>query len=281
MGKPKKYKTTSGMGYIPAISSNDVNDAIYNISRHLMNYGRNYSPSKGVGLNGREPVESMAQATYLTPRNIQKRKFLEAGYTEASKDYGLVKKAVGNRNIPVYQKRPDDEKRESLIAIGNINTEWFGNDKAELVHAGSYPTAVYINPENSKIYQKAWDLNDYGGTTGSAKYYNPIKSLKANIIDKIGSPVVVTSGISEVENRNIKGALESVLDDFMYNKGLIRYRDTIEEKIPLNNNRGEPMYNLDGSRVYMTDKKPFTYYGLPEVQVFAKRKRSLESGGKK
>jgi hypothetical protein len=215
----------------------------------------------------------MAQATYLIPRNIQKQKFLEVGYTEAPRDYGLVKKAVGDRNIPVYQKRPDDEKRENLIAIGNIDTEWFGKDKAELRHAGSYPTAVYINPENSKVYQKAWDLNDYGGNTGTAKAYNPMRKLEANVIDKIGSPVVVTSGISEVDNENIRGSLESVLDDFMYNKGLTRYRDYIKEEIPMNNIHGEPMYNPDGTRVYMTDMKPFTYYGLPEVTVYGKMKK--------
>lgn len=262
---------------IPTAFSKDLNDAIFNISRHLMQYGRNKSVLAPINTEfniiDNEPIESMAQATYLTPRNIQKQKFLEVGYTEAPRDYGLVKKAVGDRNIPVYQKRPDDEKRENLIAIGNIDTEWFGKDRAELRHAGSYPTAVYINPENSKVYQKAWDLNDYGGNTGTAKAYNPMRKLEANVIDKIGSPVVVTSGISEVDNENIRGSLESVLDDFMYNKGLTRYRDYIKEEIPMNNIHGEPMYNPDGTRVYMTDMKPFTYYGLPEVTVYGKMKK--------
>lgn len=263
---------------VPTTFSKDLNDAIFNISRYLMQYGRNKSglapTSIEFNIIDNEPVESMAQATYLTPRNIQKQKFLEAGYTEAPRDYGLVKKAVGDRNIPVYQKRPDEEKRENLIAIGNINTEWFGKDRAELRHAGSYPTAIYINPENSKVYQKAWDLNDYGGNTGTSKAYSPIRKLEANIIDKIGSPVVVTSGISEVDNENIKGSLESVLDDFMYSKGLTRYRDYIKEEIPMNSIHGEPMYNLDGTRVYMTDIKPFTFYGLPEVTVYSNTKKN-------
>lgn len=262
---------------VSATFSKNLNDAIFNISRYLMQYARNNSvlapTSSRFDIIDKEPIESMAQATYLTPRNLQKQKFLEAGYTEAPKDYGLVRKAVGDRNIPVYQKRPDDEKRENLIAIGNIDTEWFGKDRAELRHAGSYPTAIYINPENSKVYQKAWDLNDYGGNTGTAKAYSPIRKLEANIIDKIGSPVVVTSGISEVDNENIKGSLESVLDDFMYSKGLTRYRDYIKEEIPMNNIHGDPMYNLDGTRVYTADIKPFTFYGLPEVTVYGKKKK--------
>lgn len=87
---------------------------------------------------------------------LKKRVFLRDNYIEdKSKDYGLVKKAVGTRDIPIYQRAPDDEKRENLIPIGNIYNRWYGKPKAELIHAGSYPTAIYINPNTKKNISKS------------------------------------------------------------------------------------------------------------------------------
>ena len=67
-----------------------------------------------------EPSFGTAQATYLMPRDAQRQKFLETGYIDGSPgDYGLVKKAVGKRNLPVFQTAPDSITRDELIPIGN------------------------------------------------------------------------------------------------------------------------------------------------------------------
>jgi len=61
-----------------------------------------------VTTNRYEPTGSVAQATYLLPRVLQKREFLRHGYILGKKDdYGLVKKAVAGRNLPIYQTAPD------------------------------------------------------------------------------------------------------------------------------------------------------------------------------
>ena len=109
------------------------------------------------------------QRTYLLGREEQRKEFLNAGYIEGKEgDYGLVRKAVGDRNIPIYQRAPDVAKREDLVPIGNIDNKYYPK-KGELIHAGHYPTALYYNYQDNKLYQKAWDLNDYGGNTGYAK----------------------------------------------------------------------------------------------------------------
>lgn len=270
--RKKQPVTTGGAGYVPQIHSSDfIDNIIFNLSKHLMYIAAYGMPSPSTGYT--EPFESMAQASYLTPRNIQKERFIRAGYTENPKDYGLVKKAVGNRNIPVYQKKPDDEKRENVIPIGNLSNRWYGQLNARLIHPGHFPSTIYINPENSKLYQKAWDLNDYGGGTGAYNRYPEIGKLIANIADKIGSPTVVTSGISRINEEDIDDNFrDAILDPFMKSKGLTRYEDYIEEKYPQYGIDGNPIYNLDGSRLYYVHKNPFTFYGLPEVIIKPRKK---------
>ena len=225
-----------------------------------------------------------AQRTYFMDRDSQKRIFLRDGYIEdTSKNYGLVKKAVNNRNIPIYQMAPDDEKRENLIPIGNIYDKWHGKDNARLIHAGSYPTAIYINPNTKKIYQKAWDLNDYGtsvGGNGASSTYTGFEKLKANLADKLGSPVVVTSGISEVGDINdlfnnpYNKDIIKMVDDFYKSKGLKRFTNIKEDQ--LNDISGKPMIDLDGKPVIF--KSYYQDYALPEVIITGKRKRKTLSG---
>ena len=258
----------------------------HNVSTLLMDIGRGQLstiPStdyKHIGYDG-----GTAQRTYFMDRDSQKRIFLRDGYIEdTSKNYGLVKKAVNNRNIPIYQRAPDDEKRENLIPIGNVYNYWYGKPEADLIHAGSYPTAIYINPNTKKIYQKAWDLNDYGDSAegnGASSKYTGFKKFKANLSDKLGSPVVVTSGISEVGDFNDlfndpgKENIIKMVDDFYKSKGLRRFITNIKKE-QLNDFYGNPVIDLDRKPVIF--ESYYQDYALPEVIITGKRKRKTLSG---
>lgn len=257
----------------------------HNVSTFLMDLGRGQltdiptSDYQTISYDG-----GTAQRTYFMDKDSQKRIFLKDNYIEdKSKDYGLVKKAVGDRDIPIYQRAKDDEKRENLIPIGNIYDEWYGKEKARLIHAGSYPTAIYINPNTKKIYQKAWDLNDYGnsaGGNGAGSRYTGFRKLKANLADKLGSPVVVTSGISEVGdfndlfNNSAKKDIIKMVDDFYKSKGLRRFTNIKKEQ--LNDISGKPMIDINGKPIMV--ESYYQDYGLPEVIITGKRKRKTLSG---
>lgn len=45
--------------------------------------------------------------------------------------------------------------------LGNIDNTWYGSIDTELDNAASNPSALYID-KDGRLYQKAWDLNDYG-----------------------------------------------------------------------------------------------------------------------
>lgn len=257
----------------------------HNVSTLLMDIGRGQLstiPStdyKHIGYDG-----GTAQRTYFMDRDSQKRIFLRDGYIEdTSKNYGLVKKAVNNRNIPIYQRAPDDEKRENLIPIGNVYNYWYGKPEADLIHAGSYPTAIYINPNTKKIYQKAWDLNDYGdsaGGNGASSKYTGFRKFKANLSDKLGSPVVVTSGISEIGDintlykRSDTKDIIKMVDNFYESKGLKRFTNVKEEQ--LNDINGKPMIDINGKPIMF--ESSYQDYALPEVIIIGKRKRKTLSG---
>ena len=257
----------------------------HNVSTLLMDIGRGQLstiPStdyKHIGYDG-----GTAQRTYFMDRDSQKRIFLRDGYIEdTSKNYGLVKKAVNNRNIPIYQRAPDNEKRENLIPIGNVYNYWYGKPEADLIHAGSYPTAIYINPNTKKIYQKAWDLNDYGdsaGGNGASSKYTGFRKFKANLSDKLGSPVVVTSDISEVGDinalykRSDTKDIIKMVDNFYESKGLKRFTNVKKEQ--LNDINGKPMIDINGKPIMF--ESSYQDYALPEVIITGKRKRKTLSG---
>lgn len=195
----KKYQY-GGPGYF--LPKNNLQqkfkDKLYNLSRRIMATANNVKDINYDTLPNGEPLEGVAQTTYLLPRHLQKEKFLEYGYKESPGDYGLVKKAVGNRKLPVYQKNPDVISRNELQVVGNPNyTVWFGNSTEALTHAGNYPSAIY-HDDQGNLYQKSWDLNDYGGGTGAYTWYSPKEKMMADIGDIIGSPVVVTTGFRPI-----------------------------------------------------------------------------------
>lgn len=262
-------------------------DAIkHNVSTFIMDLGR--GSLKSIPTSDYEHITydgGTAQRTYFMDRDSQRRVFLKDNYIEdKSKDYGLVKRAVGNRDIPIYQRAKDDEKRENLIPIGNIYNRWYGKPKAMLIHAGSYPTTIYINPKNKKIYQKAWDLNDYGndaGGKGAGSRYKGFDKFRANLADKLGSPVVVTSGISEVGDINdlYRNGFDTddiikMLDSFYNSKGLKRFTNVKLEE--LHDFKGNLVRNINGKP--LTINTYYQDYALPEVIITGKRKRKTLSG---
>lgn len=220
-----------------------------------------------------------AQRTYLLPRHEQKDIFLEDGYIEDNKkDYGLVKKAVGNRNLPVYQTAPDVIDRSKLIPIGNTygyNSKGFINPKVDLVHAENHPSTIYLGTDG-KFYQKAWDLNDYGGTDGGrSSKYSGIYKLGSNILDAIGSPTVVTTGYQMVTNPwGNKGTDYypngvTIQDLFGYSDDGYPYSSTIGTMLDdFLAKRGLHRENINGKYIY----------ALPEIVITGKRKRKTLSG---
>ena len=195
----KKYQY-GGPGYF--LPKNNLQQKfkgkLYNLSRRIMATANGVKDINYDTLPSGEPLEGVAQTTYLLPRHLQKEKFLEYGYKESPGDYGLVKKAVGNRKLPVYQKNPDVISRNELQVVGNPDyTVWFGNSTEALTHAGNYPSAIY-HDDQGNLYQKSWDLNDYGGGTGAYTRYSPKEKMMADIGDIIGSPVVVTTGFRPI-----------------------------------------------------------------------------------
>ena len=220
-----------------------------------------------------------AQRTYLLPRREQKDIFLEDGYIEGDeKDYGLVKKAVGNRNLPVYQTAPDVIDRSKLIPIGNTygyDSKGFINPKVDLIHAENHPSTIYLGTDG-KFYQKAWDLNDYGGTDGGrSSEYSGIYKLGSNILDAIGSPTVVTTGYQMITNPwGNKGTDYypngvTIQDLFGYSDDGYPYTSTIGEMLDdFQAKRGLHRENINGKYIYT----------LPEIVITGKRKRKTLSG---
>lgn len=142
---------------------------------------------------------STPQSAFLLDRDIQRQYMIDNGFTEAPGDYGLVRKAVGDRNIPVYQQMSDAITRDKLTPIGNLfnygngfsDPAWLANS-SPFEDAGDYPTALYVDKDGN-FYQKAWDLNDYSGTTGRYGVG----------LDLVGNPVVVTTGFQPVDKSKI------------------------------------------------------------------------------
>lgn len=244
------------------------------ISRKIMNMGENWAfPSDFE--DGADLSKSTAQDTYLLPRNVQRAVFLNRGYNTAPKDYGLVEKAVNRRNIPVYQKAPDDISRDKVVPMLNVMAEdtitetenWFGRPNAKLEDPGSFPTTFYISTDGKKIYQKGWDLNDYEDTTGRW-YQSKLKRAAAKGIDLVGNPTVVTTGISEVGNlTDLYKEYPELVEDILASKGLVLLFNVNAEE--------EPLYTKDGELIGVTHKSGYVP-SLPEVTITGKRRKKVK-----
>lgn len=246
-----------------------LENLLYNTSRYIMGRGIPSANKRGA-----------AQNTYLLPRRLQQKKFLEAGYINGTPgDYGLVAKAVGNNNFPVFQTAPDVISRDQLVVIGNPST----NDassypipaKRELYHAGYYPSALYIDNDYN-VYRKSWDLNDYGNSTGSAGTQYGSKQWQANLLDIIGSPTVVTTGFQPVINTkdnsqinlfDLYNSNDPIAKKFIKDRGLVPYY----EEVPID--FGDEVNNMWKENGWKRPtRKTLTMFTLPEVIVTAKSK---------
>lgn len=154
--------------------------------------------------------------TYLYNKDDQANAFEANGYILGRPgDYGLVQRAVGNRNLPVYQMYEDEVVRDSLNPIGNftfedrhaeyipgLDKESRGNRNVDLQ---GHPVAVYKHKRTGDVYAKAWDLTDFGESSAgkgerSGWKYSGIYQKAANFLDLIGNPSVITTGFVKVDN---------------------------------------------------------------------------------
>lgn len=231
-------------------------------SRNLMELGRS-------GLLDTEGL-NVAQDSYLVPtRAIQAKMFADAGYArdynaEKNKDYGLVKKGVGNRNIPIYSRTNPNfgKQRKDLVVLGNSYN--MDNVDKPLVHAGSYPSAIYSDNEGN-IYINSWDLNDYGadaaGNTGDLNaHYGSFRKKLAKAVDIIGNPTVVTTGYQRALDNN-KPIKISNYNDY-YDLTQNGYTEAIKE-------------SLDNWMEKQGVELNEVGYGSPLVEIVGKRKYSL------
>ncbi len=254
----------------------------HNTSDLIMQAGRNIGTGKVIDItDSNNNYRNPAQTTYLLPRNLQEKVFLNRGYIKGiPNDYGLVKKAVGNRNIPVYQTSEDDIDRSQLTPIGsdtNVSTIFELRPGTRLYHAGSYPTAYYVDNISGDVYSKSWDLNDYGdGGGGNGRKYGK-KQFLANLIDKIGSPTVVTTGFKKNYKTSFVGKNGisyktlptnlNLFDDFDY---ILRNPSDVHETLPfqiLKNLNKTIVYDENG-KAYLSDVKAAEI--RPQIQKYQK-----------
>ena len=205
-GKSRIGTETNGAENRTNITTSNLNGAEYLskiISGTIMQGGRLLTGNS----KDRGPVNNVAQDTYLMPFRLgQGRAFKDAGYdrdyqSEKKRDYGLVQKAVGNENIPIYSRVNNPEKRKELIQIYNPESTYNPNIKYPLIHAAFHPSSLYIDGTNGNIMYKGWDLNDYGtdrGGRGFSSQYGSIRKALANTLDVFGNPTVVTTGYQNV-----------------------------------------------------------------------------------
>lgn len=144
----------------------------------------------------------------LSPENQKKQMTKNPNYrvvdTNSEEDpYGIVRRAANyhkeiHGEVPVYEYIADSDttiKRSNLIPVGTLP---LGEYTPELPHAGSYNSVLYYNASNDKLYQRAYDLNDYGPTDtkdkgASSMYIRPIRWLSRQL-DKAGTPFVQRTG---------------------------------------------------------------------------------------
>lgn len=177
----------------------------------IMSFGPDPISDNYTDKDGQKLGNGVVQASYLLNRNRQKQLLESHGYKQVQNDYGLVKRS--GAGLPIYQKSVDANgvTRNDLVPIGNVDSDdiydektkevrpsnWYGDTDKALYLAGQHRSTLYYNPTDHKYYQKAWDVNDYGGAGGSTAGWTSLGL--GQLLDMIGSPVVVTSGFQEVK----------------------------------------------------------------------------------
>lgn len=182
----------------------------YKMSSRLMKFAqRQIDKDAALQDSDYEPDNGMPQATFLMNRKNQQKAFEQYGYTRLNdNNYGLVANAVSkspHKGIPVYQKYPDaDVDKNDLVKIGTFldnaslgETEIYkGPQNSYLPDPAYFPVDVYIDSKTGKVYNQGWDFNDYHNT-GKDYGTSRLKNLAGNILDRVGSPTVVTTGLQK------------------------------------------------------------------------------------
>lgn len=175
----------------------------------------------------------------LSPENQKKQMTKNPNYrvvdTNSEEDpYGIVRRAANyhkeiHGEVPVYEYIADSDttiKRSNLIPVGTLP---LGEYTPELPHAGSYNSVLYYNASNDKLYQRAYDLNDYGPTDtkdkgASSMYIGPIRWLSRQL-DKAGTPFVQRTGFVPLD----EGKYYNQLPESAKKKVRERHGTTIHE----------------------------------------------------
>ncbi len=227
----------------------------------------------------------------------QGRAFKDAGYdrdyqSEKKRDYGLVQKAVGNKNIPIYSRVNNPKKRKELIQIYNPESTYNPNIKYPLIHAAFHPSSLYIDGTNGNVMYKGWDLNDYGtdrGDRGFSSYYGSIHKALANTLDVFGNPTVVTTGYQNVLDNDgkpmniFKGNYK---DDFNANIAVSDFivKQLLKKENPsfVNEYGMSPVpevvitaprkkYKLGGSLIFKNKGSKYSYSSIPSKNFASSR----------
>lgn len=237
----KENKNTTIQPYIngaKAFAMNVAHDYFLNPTDHPSEFNDPHTPTLQDSIEEAKKGKyaDISQSSFLFSKEEQKKAFENQGYTTNYTDYGLVKRAVGNRKLPVYQKNKDVINRGELTVVTNPEyTIWMGSPDTEIEHGLDYPSAVYMDKQGN-FYQKAWDLNDYGqksagtggtrydlyaGNTLREKMKGAFAQMAANAADIIGNPFVVTTGIQHVDKNKLieyaKGRRDIDLLSTIYN----------------------------------------------------------------
>ncbi len=136
----------------------------------------------------------------------------------------------------------------------NLYKDGLVKKEALLEDPTNFPTTFYISTDGKKLYQKGWDLNDYGDSA-ETYYDGDTRQLAAKAVDLVGSPTVVTTGISEIGSINDLMAKEN--KHCIFNIGLIRDLFAKKGLVPLQ---------------VGNDYVP----SLPEVTITGKRKKKVK-----
>ena len=186
-----------------------------------------------------------AQRTFLLPtgRVGQDFVFRRDGYFPVKVDlnskqpYGLVTDRtleLGKKRdevIPMYQRNENVISRDKIKPIANL---YLNSDDPKQIfgemdpfNTASHPGAIYVDPETNLLYYNSWDLNNYGSEEGYGSRYNWFQKGAANILDRIGLPVVVTSGIQPLTfGLGTQLTLDQFVDDTYYDGKVYDYSES-------------------------------------------------------
>lgn len=196
-----------------------------------------------------------------------KKEFNKLGYEELPKtkeNYGNLIRKAPKLDVPIFSL-PSSYKRSNLTYIGDYGLGY--NDDSQLVHAGAHAGQLYMTSDGRLVDIKR-DYNNYGRDPDQSKnQYSDFVQFLANSLDKIGTPVIVSSGYQDVKEpmfnpRDINTNPTLTINDIMDSNSNLYINDQIVDLVK-NFVKKNNMQNIDGKWIST----------LPEVEVITKRKK--------